>query len=689
MSAAAQVRNLPDVGVIESAWNRLHERIDQPLSQLEELVSVLFIRPLGEVELDLALQFCAETSARLTVVGIGQASVMVTNVARILTRNALGVAEGLTIASLLDEVRVEVATVVAKQQRRPPTGPSVLVVGVVGETVDELLWAASAQGLAVAHATGADGVVAQSASTVVQKADRSSSIDEPGTEASSDTTNQSFGNESDVDSVVVVLDGEQTNSVQSTLGRLRRLHPAAPILAVLSPSKGQSPDTTVRSRVAATESATTVIDRSLVSPSEVIDELCRSITHCLRSESVSVFGGGADWLAGRLAGRGLAVHAEHNLTSLLATLVTTDLRAVVLTPHQAAMRSRNKARLSVLRLIRTDPSLRSTIVAVIDDRPNAVRRREALRMGADIYVGPDIDLDDLATMVKARLARQGDVDLPAVRMRANTGDASQAEAIFAQVFAEAEDSDQPLAVAVVRSDKLERAVSDVLDRQVASMLREDSVLCRVDKEHLVIGVSGLDADQLSRRMSAMYDELIMEEFSVSIACVDSEPRSLRGAEFGRIMTKAHLLLDQIGAGPSPRVTTAADAEPHAGTCDVFIVDPDPTIGAMLSATLERRGLRVRHETDGLEALNLLSGVGERIRPRVILMDLDLREVDGLQFLRLLFEARVSEHVNVIVLSAQMDEAALRLAFELGIDDFVLKPFSAPLLVHRVMRALAR
>ena len=74
-------------------------------------------------------------------------------------------------------------------------------------------------------------------------------------------------------------------------------------------------------------------------------------------------------------------------------------------------------------------------------------------------------------------------------------------------------------------------------------------------------------------------------------------------------------------------------------------------------------------------------------PRVVILELDQRGVDGLQLLRQLRESGLMGRVKVIVLSGRSQESDLKRAFELGADDFVTKPFSAPLLLHRVQKAV--
>ena len=88
------------------------------------------------------------------------------------------------------------------------------------------------------------------------------------------------------------------------------------------------------------------------------------------------------------------------------------------------------------------------------------------------------------------------------------------------------------------------------------------------------------------------------------------------------------------------------------------------------------------------ALDHLTGVSGKPYPRLVILELDLLGLDGLEFLRKVREAGTMGRFEVIVLSSRSREADLRQAFELGAQDYVTKPFSTPLLMHRIDRLLS-
>lgn len=114
---------------------------------------------------------------------------------------------------------------------------------------------------------------------------------------------------------------------------------------------------------------------------------------------------------------------------------------------------------------------------------------------------------------------------------------------------------------------------------------------------------------------------------------------------------------------------------------VLVVDDEKKIVELVRLYLERDGYRVITAKDGKDALES----ARRERPDVILLDLMLPEIDGLEVCRLL---RKDSNVPIIMLTARDEETDKLVGLELGADDYVTKPFSPREVVARV-RALLR
>jgi DNA-binding response OmpR family regulator len=114
---------------------------------------------------------------------------------------------------------------------------------------------------------------------------------------------------------------------------------------------------------------------------------------------------------------------------------------------------------------------------------------------------------------------------------------------------------------------------------------------------------------------------------------------------------------------------------------ILLVDDDPKIRELLRLYVERDGHRPLFAADGETALDLAA----RRRPDIVLLDVMLPGIDGLEVCRRLREA---SDVPILLLTARSAEGDRVVGLDLGADDYVVKPFSPRELMARV-RALLR
>jgi two-component system, OmpR family, response regulator ResD len=117
---------------------------------------------------------------------------------------------------------------------------------------------------------------------------------------------------------------------------------------------------------------------------------------------------------------------------------------------------------------------------------------------------------------------------------------------------------------------------------------------------------------------------------------------------------------------------------------VLVVDDEPTIAEIVARYLDRAGYRTRVARDGREAIEL----AETERPDLVVLDLMLPRMDGLEVMRRLRE-RDRDRIAVILLTAKGDESDRVIGLRLGADDYVVKPFSPVELIARVGAVLRR
>lgn len=122
----------------------------------------------------------------------------------------------------------------------------------------------------------------------------------------------------------------------------------------------------------------------------------------------------------------------------------------------------------------------------------------------------------------------------------------------------------------------------------------------------------------------------------------------------------------------------------AQVATVLIADDDPTVRRVLSDYLKRAGLDVVAAGDGESAL---AAIGRGVD--VAVLDVMMGPPDGLEVCRRLRADPTTAHLPVIVLTALGDELDRIAGFEVGADDYVVKPFSPRELVLRVQSVLRR
>ncbi|WP_374209229.1 response regulator transcription factor [Kitasatospora sp. A2-31] len=118
---------------------------------------------------------------------------------------------------------------------------------------------------------------------------------------------------------------------------------------------------------------------------------------------------------------------------------------------------------------------------------------------------------------------------------------------------------------------------------------------------------------------------------------------------------------------------------------MLVVDDDPTVAEVVAGYLTRAGHHVDRAADGPQGLAL----ARTARPDLLVLDLMLPGMDGLEVLHRLRATEGGAGLPVVMLTAKGDEADRILGLELGADDYVTKPFSPRELVLRVQSVLRR
>ena len=118
---------------------------------------------------------------------------------------------------------------------------------------------------------------------------------------------------------------------------------------------------------------------------------------------------------------------------------------------------------------------------------------------------------------------------------------------------------------------------------------------------------------------------------------------------------------------------------------ILVVDDEPDINELITYNLEREGLQVTSELNGLSAL-------ESIKEQnfdMVVLDLMLPGMNGLDICRFLKKESRFSDIPVIMVTAKDEEIDRVLGLELGADDYITKPFSPREFIARIKAVLRR
>ena len=116
---------------------------------------------------------------------------------------------------------------------------------------------------------------------------------------------------------------------------------------------------------------------------------------------------------------------------------------------------------------------------------------------------------------------------------------------------------------------------------------------------------------------------------------------------------------------------------------ILVVDDESRMRKLVKDFLEREGFEVLEAGDGMEAMEIFY---EEKEIALIILDVMMPKMDGWQVCR---EVRQSSKVPIIMLTARSEERDELQGFDLGIDEYISKPFSPKILVARVEAVLRR
>lgn len=323
--------------------------------------------------------------------------------------------------------------------------------------------------------------------------------------------------------------------------------------------------------------------------------------------------------------------------------------------------------------------------------------------GADDFVAKPFSGPELLARVQNRLERtwmlRALVDTDPLTGLANR---RRAEPDLQLLLGLADRHSQPLSIAMLDLDGFKDVddhhgvpMGDTVLRHIGSLLRQsfrrEDVVARWDEHKFLLGMHGMAREDGRRIMASLLEALREESFVTPSGSPLPVSFNAGIATYPGDATTVAGLCEAAGrAMQRTKRTRAGRALPPSTlkyNADVVVVEDDNALAELLEHALTTRGHRFRHLADGQAAVDQLACTAPALRTRVLLLDVNLPVINGFGVLRQMAAAGTLSGTRVIMLTARSSEKEVIEALELGAFDHVAKPFSVPVLMQRISRAL--
>ena len=132
-------------------------------------------------------------------------------------------------------------------------------------------------------------------------------------------------------------------------------------------------------------------------------------------------------------------------------------------------------------------------------------------------------------------------------------------------------------------------------------------------------------------------------------------------------------------GKFEKETFVAQIGRYLKKATVVIIDDDPVVAQLLKTELTREGYRIEAAPDGEKGVELV----KKVRPHLILLDIVLPGMAGYDVLGKLKSDSLTKDIPVMMMTVKADDVAIQKALDLGVEDYIVKPFHMGLLKRRV------
>jgi DNA-binding response OmpR family regulator len=347
---------------------------------------------------------------------------------------------------------------------------------------------------------------------------------------------------------------------------------------------------------------------------------------------------------------------------------------------------------TLLSSIRSRPESARVPVIILSGKTSTETKAECYNLGADSFIEKPFDVSSLATDVTARLERA------VARPASGPGPGDRPRLAD---FLEALDAARggPHGVLVAQIDGVptvaERCgwattdmILDGLAGSIDEVLGPDGPVARLTGDEMGAVLDGVDPAEGGVRGEQVVEAVRTypvrasdgESFSLTASVGLAFPVEGKKAKANLDEARALVLRAQRAGGN--RLATA-DAGESMEVAPIIVADDDDITAKILTHRLEREGFRVTRFDNGSDAYK--GALKET--PALVLLDVKMPGMDGFEVLERLRKTPSYAQIPIVMLTSMGSDADVVRGFELGADDYMLKPFSPAELMARLRRLL--
>jgi len=411
-----------------------------------------------------------------------------------------------------------------------------------------------------------------------------------------------------------------------------------------------------------------------------------------------------------LARRGMTVTAVNDPLQFWTVLAETKPNLILLDLEMPRISGTE-----LCRVVRSDPRWSELPVIFLSGHTDQASVQRVFAAGADDYVGKPFVPAELMMRIENRLsgvkARRAPVETDPLTGLPIAHKATEQIDRFLRLARRKSD---PYSIAVLQIDGLAglantfgRGTRDVVLRAVGEQLpksfRAEDVVGWWGGPDFTVGMYGSTKEHAAIKLTQVCSKIGSQTFlseggqRVNVSCSAGVAQYQNDGDTVPVLREEALkALEQVKSSDGIKTTGGIvrvgisgikAIGPMTRRVDVAIVDDDTALVSLLQHAMESRNLRVATFADGEIAVAALTGAAPEVQASLILLGVDIPALNGLDVLRRLKAGEITRSSRVVMLTSRTGERDVLAALELGAADHIAKPFSVPVLIHKVRAML--